>query len=81
MQPQISTNHSFVFRIVGPGEGSLRELDGHWDMELTGTTRATTVIIIGAFALEQINADSMVGAIYAPQTDFEAVATTRARQP
>ena len=69
-----ATGHTGVFYILGPGEGSLRNLGTYWDMELTGTTRATTVVVSGAVSLEQIHATSMVGAISASQANFVAVA-------
>jgi hypothetical protein len=67
-----ATGHTGVFSLTGPGMGSLSDPRTIWDMNLTGTTRASKVSVTGAVDLEQITAATMVGTVNAPQADFTA---------
>ncbi len=61
-----------TFSLTGPGMGSLSDPNTIWDMALPGSTRATKVAVAGAVDLEAITAETSVGSISAPQTDFTA---------
>ena len=85
--PNSVTHQTANFYIVGPGNGSLSDPRGVWDMTLANTTRNSRVYVItstpGGVSLEQIVTDGttanasapiMVGSIYAPGVSFGAVA-------